>query len=124
MLVSARKGTARLSCGPNRGVIGNAHQHPSLQHARQFYPARLQGPGIRPDARDGRNVAVERPVILDNLVAGLAHGCPDLRRQHASVYPTDVLRFTTVHGISAMKSGGSQGEPEPVGTPGCLTAVT
>src|ERR1035437_9154877 len=69
----------------NRGVIGNAEEHPSLQHALQLLPAGFEGLGIRPDARDGRNVAIERPVILDNLVAGMAHGRPDIRSEHASL---------------------------------------
>jgi hypothetical protein len=47
----------------NRGVIGNADQHPSLQDALQLLPASFRGFGIRPDARDGGNVAIERPVI-------------------------------------------------------------
>jgi hypothetical protein len=34
----------------NRGVIGNAEQYPSLQHAFQLFPASFQGLGIRPDA--------------------------------------------------------------------------
>src|ERR1035437_7766335 len=58
----------------NRGVIGDAEHHPSLQHALQLFPASLQCLGIRPDARDGRNGAIERPVIFYNLVAGMAHG--------------------------------------------------
>src|ERR1035437_511332 len=69
----------------NRGVIGNAEEHPSLQYALQLLPAGFEGLGIRPDARDGRNVAIERPVILDNLVAGLAHGRPNIRSEHASL---------------------------------------
>src|ERR1017187_10046402 len=69
----------------NRGVIGNAEEHPSLQHTLQLLPAGFEGLGICPDARDGRNVAIERPVILYNLVAGLAHGRPDIRSEHASV---------------------------------------
>ena len=35
----------------------------------------FQGFGICPDARDRGNLAIERPVILDDLVAGLTHGC-------------------------------------------------
>ena len=35
----------------------------------------FQGFGIRQDARDRGNLAIERPVILDDLVAGLTHGC-------------------------------------------------
>ena len=69
----------------NRGVIGNADQHPSLEHALQLFTASLQGLGIRPDARDGRNLAIERAVILDHLVASLAHGCPDIRSEHKSI---------------------------------------
>jgi hypothetical protein len=46
-------------------VIGNAEEPPSLQHALPLLPAGFEGLGIRPDARDGRNVAIERPVILD-----------------------------------------------------------
>jgi hypothetical protein len=30
-------------------------------------------------------VPIERPVILDNLVAGLAHGCWDIRSEHGSI---------------------------------------
>ena len=43
----------------NRGVIGNADRHPSLQDALQLLPASFQGLGIRPDARDraARHVA-------------------------------------------------------------------
>jgi hypothetical protein len=41
-----------------RGVIGNTEQDPSLQHTFQLFPASLQGLGIRPDARDGGNVAI------------------------------------------------------------------
>ena len=69
----------------NRGVIGNADQYLSLQHAFQLFPASLQCLGIRPDARDGRDVAIKRSVILDNLVASLAHGCPDIRGEHGSI---------------------------------------
>jgi hypothetical protein len=32
-------------------------------------------------------MAVERPVILDDLVAGLTHGCPDIRTEHGSIIP-------------------------------------
>jgi hypothetical protein len=46
-------------------VIGNAEEPPSLQHALPLLPAGFEGLGIRPDAGDGRNVAIERPVILD-----------------------------------------------------------
>ena len=53
----------------NRGVIGNADQHPSFQDTLQLFPASFQGFGIRPDARDRRNIAIERPVILDDFVA-------------------------------------------------------
>jgi hypothetical protein len=65
--------------------IGNVEQHLSLQHALQLFPASFQGLGIRPDAWDGRNVPIERPVILDNLVAGPAHGCWDIRSEHGSI---------------------------------------
>ena len=77
----------------NRGVIGNAEEHPSLQHALQLLPAGFEGLGIRPDARDGRNVAIERPVILDNLVAGLAHGRSDIRSEHASIISLTLPRL-------------------------------
>ena len=52
-------------------MIGDAEQRPSLQHALQLFPASLQGVGIRPDARDRGNGAIERSVILEDLVASL-----------------------------------------------------
>src|ERR1035437_9572329 len=77
----------------NRGVIGNAEQHPSLEHTFQLFPAGFEGLGIRPDARDGRNVAIERPVILDNLVAGLAHDRAEIRSEHASTISLTLPRL-------------------------------
>ena len=50
----------------NRGAIGNADQHPSLQDALQLIPASFQGFGICPDARDRWDMAIVRPVILDS----------------------------------------------------------
>ncbi len=38
----------------NRGVIGNAEQHPSCKHALQFFTAGLESFGMRPDARNRR----------------------------------------------------------------------
>src|ERR1017187_10380385 len=69
----------------NRRVIGDAEEYPSLQHALQLFPASLEGPGIRPDARDRRDIAIERSVILDDFVPGLMHGCPDIRSEHGSI---------------------------------------
>jgi hypothetical protein len=56
-------------------------------------PAGFEGLGIRPDARDGRNVTIERPVICYNLVAGLAHGCPNIRSEHASIISLTLPRL-------------------------------
>jgi hypothetical protein len=61
-------------------VIGNADEHPSVQDALQLFPASFRGFGIRPDARNRRNIAIERPVILDDFVAGLTHGSIISRR--------------------------------------------
>ena len=60
--------------------------HP-YQGALQLFPASFQGFGIRPDARDRGNIAIERPVILDDPVAGPTHGCPDIRSERAIMNP-------------------------------------
>lgn len=69
----------------NRGVIGDAQKHPPLQHAFQFFPAVLQSLGICPDAWNGRYLAIERTIVLDDFVPRLTHGGPKIRGQHDAI---------------------------------------
>ena len=76
----------------NRGVIGDAQKHPTFQNALQFFPAALHGLGIGPGAGNGRYFALERTIVLDNFVPGLAHGRPNIRSEHRPIIPLRLVR--------------------------------
>src|SRR5205085_11499425 len=78
------------------GMVGDAQKHPSFEHALEFFAASLQSLGISPNAGNGRYFAIERTIVLDDFVPGLAHGGPDVRSEHNPDYLTTACRKAPV----------------------------
>jgi hypothetical protein len=68
-----------------RSVIGDTEKNPPFQNALQFFAATLQGLGVGPHAGNGGDFAIERTIVLYDFVPCLAHGGPNVRRQHVLI---------------------------------------